>query len=141
MSQGDMLGARSWDELRASQSKPRTRAEVTRGHSSRSRKTSWTRSRSRAITPSRVDSFVPREQIDERHLDSPHYITPNDTVGQEAFAVIRDAMRGKGMVALPPMPYDRRVKGSTVKIGPFRHSTRDTVSSSRTDCFDPCFEI
>jgi DNA end-binding protein Ku len=47
-----------------------------------------------------IDTFVPREQIDERYLDSPYYIIPNDQVGQEAFAVIREAMRGKGMVAL-----------------------------------------
>ncbi len=47
-----------------------------------------------------IDSFVPRDQIDERYLDSPYYIGPNDPVGQEAFAVIREAMRGKGMVAL-----------------------------------------
>src|SRR5437764_10148156 len=47
-----------------------------------------------------IDSFVPREQIDERHLDSPYYITPNEQVGQDAFAVIREAMRGKGMAAL-----------------------------------------
>jgi DNA end-binding protein Ku len=47
-----------------------------------------------------IDSFVPRGQIDERYLDNSYYITPNDQVGQEAFAVIREAMRGKGMVAL-----------------------------------------
>ena len=47
-----------------------------------------------------IDSFVPREQIDERYLDSPYYITPDGQVGQEAFAVIREAMRGKGMVVL-----------------------------------------
>jgi DNA end-binding protein Ku len=47
-----------------------------------------------------IDSFVPREQIDERYFDSPYYICPNDKVGQDAFAVIREAMRGKGMVAL-----------------------------------------
>jgi DNA end-binding protein Ku len=47
-----------------------------------------------------IDTFVPREQIDERYLDSPYYITPNDQVGQDAFAVIREAMRGKDMVAL-----------------------------------------
>jgi len=47
-----------------------------------------------------IDSFVPRQQIDERYLDSPYYITPNGEVGQEAFAVIREAMRGKEMVAL-----------------------------------------
>ncbi len=47
-----------------------------------------------------IDKFVPRDQIDERYLDSPYYMIPNDQVGQEAFAVIREAMRGKGMVAL-----------------------------------------
>jgi Ku70/Ku80 beta-barrel domain len=47
-----------------------------------------------------IDSFVPRAQIDERYFESPYYIVPNDQVGQEAFAVIREAMRDKGMVAL-----------------------------------------
>ena len=47
-----------------------------------------------------IDSFVPREQIYERYLDSPYYITPDGQVGQDAFAVIREAMRGKDMVAL-----------------------------------------
>ena len=47
-----------------------------------------------------IDLFVPRSQIDERFLDSPYYIGPSDPVGQEAFAVIREAMRGKAMVAL-----------------------------------------
>src|ERR1700733_11708777 len=47
-----------------------------------------------------IDSFVPREQIDQRYLDTPYYITPDGRVGQDAFAVIREAMRGKGMVAL-----------------------------------------
>ncbi len=47
-----------------------------------------------------INSFVPRSEIDERYLDSPYYIGPNDPVGQEAFAVIREAMRGKDMVAL-----------------------------------------
>jgi DNA end-binding protein Ku len=35
-----------------------------------------------------IDSFVPRSEIDERYLDSPYYIGPNDAVGQEAFAVV-----------------------------------------------------
>ena len=47
-----------------------------------------------------IDSFVPREQIDERYLDSPYYITPEGQAGQDAFAVIREAMRGKDVVAL-----------------------------------------
>jgi DNA end-binding protein Ku len=55
-----------------------------------------------------IDSFVPRDQIDERYLDSPYYITPNDQVGQDAFAVIREAMRGKGMVALARIVLSKR---------------------------------
>jgi DNA end-binding protein Ku len=47
-----------------------------------------------------IDTFVPRDEIDERYLDSTYYIIPDDQVGQEAFAVIREAMRHKNMVAL-----------------------------------------
>jgi DNA end-binding protein Ku len=55
-----------------------------------------------------IDSFVPRDQIDERYLDSPYYITPNGQVGQEAFAVIREAMRGKHLVALGRVVLSKR---------------------------------
>src|SRR6202007_768292 len=47
-----------------------------------------------------IDTFVPRSEIDQRFFDTPYYITPNDPVGQEAFAVIREAMRSKALVAL-----------------------------------------
>jgi DNA end-binding protein Ku len=39
-----------------------------------------------------IDSFVPRCEIDHRFFDTPYYVTPNEPVGQEAFAVIREAM-------------------------------------------------
>jgi DNA end-binding protein Ku len=55
-----------------------------------------------------IDSFVPVAQIDKRFYDSPYYIVPNDNVGQEAFAVIRDAMKGKGMVALGRIVLSKR---------------------------------
>jgi DNA end-binding protein Ku len=55
-----------------------------------------------------IDSFVPAAQIDKRFYDSPYYIVPTDNVGQEAFAVIRDAMRGKGMVALGRVVINKR---------------------------------
>ncbi|GAC1549676.1 MAG: Ku protein [Beijerinckiaceae bacterium] len=55
-----------------------------------------------------IDSFVARAQIDERYLDSPYYLIPDDKVGQEAFAVIREAMRGKDMVALGRIVLARR---------------------------------
>ena len=47
-----------------------------------------------------IDRFVPKDQVDQRFLDSPYYLVPNDKVGQDAFAVIREAMRGKDMVAI-----------------------------------------
>jgi Protein of unknown function (DUF2924)/Ku70/Ku80 beta-barrel domain len=49
-----------------------------------------------------IDSFVPRSHLDQRFLDTPYYIIPSEPVGQEAFAVIREAMRGK------PLPIDER---------------------------------
>ena len=55
-----------------------------------------------------IDSFVPRAEIDDRYLDSPYYIAPTDKVGQEAFAVIRDTIRDKGMVALGRVVLARR---------------------------------
>jgi len=47
-----------------------------------------------------IDKFVPLADIDERYFDSPYYVVPNDDVGQDAFAVIRDAMKSKKMVGL-----------------------------------------
>jgi DNA end-binding protein Ku len=55
-----------------------------------------------------IDSFVPRAEIDDRYMDTPYYIAPTDKVGQEAFAVIRDVIRDKGMVALGRVVLARR---------------------------------
>ena len=45
-----------------------------------------------------IERFVPRAEIDELYLDTPYYLAPTDRVGEEAFAVIRDAMRTEKMV-------------------------------------------
>jgi len=55
-----------------------------------------------------IDSFVPRTEIDDRYPDSPYYVAPTDQVGQEAFAVIRDAIRQKNMVGLGRVVLSRR---------------------------------
>jgi DNA end-binding protein Ku len=82
-----------------------------------------------------IDSFVPRAEMDERYLDSPYYLVPDDRVGQEAFAVIRDAMRGKDMVALGRVvlakrervimlqPWDKGLMGTTLR---YAYEVRDT---------------
>lgn len=55
-----------------------------------------------------IDRFVPAAQIDKRFYDSPYYVSPDDEAGQEAFAVIRDAMKGKGVVALGRVVLNKR---------------------------------
>src|SRR5262245_51052066 len=55
-----------------------------------------------------IDSFVPRAEIDDRYPDNPYFIAPTDKVGQEAFAVIRDAIKDKGLVGLGRVVLTRR---------------------------------
>jgi DNA end-binding protein Ku len=81
-----------------------------------------------------IDRFVPRSQIDERYHDSSYYIAPSDQVGREAFAVIREAMRGKDMVALGRIvlakrervialqPWDKGLLGTTLR---YAYEVRD----------------
>ncbi len=47
-----------------------------------------------------IESFVPRKEIDEIYLEDPYYLAPEDEVGIEAFAVIRDAMQSTSLVGL-----------------------------------------
>jgi DNA end-binding protein Ku len=47
-----------------------------------------------------IDKFVPVDEIDRRYFDRPYYIAPDGKAGEEAFAVIRDAMKDKDRVAL-----------------------------------------
>jgi DNA end-binding protein Ku len=55
-----------------------------------------------------IERFVPKESIDDRYRDAPYYIAPEDKVGQEAFAVIRDAMKKKKMVGIARIVMARR---------------------------------
>jgi DNA end-binding protein Ku len=55
-----------------------------------------------------IDSFVPRAEVDDRYIDSTYYIAPTDQVGQEAFAVIRDAIRDREMVGLGRVVLSKR---------------------------------
>jgi DNA end-binding protein Ku len=55
-----------------------------------------------------IDEFVPKKEIDELYLNSPYYIVPDGEVGQQAFAVIREAIRKEGMVALARVVFTSR---------------------------------
>jgi len=47
-----------------------------------------------------IERFVPSSEIDKLYLDTPYYLAPTDRVGEEAFAVIREAMRSEKVVGL-----------------------------------------
>jgi len=55
-----------------------------------------------------VEQFVAREEVDPIYLDESFYIVPNDEAAYEAFAVIREAMKKKGMVGLGRVVTHRR---------------------------------
>jgi DNA end-binding protein Ku len=72
-----------------------------------------------------IEKFVPRSEIDERYLDSPYYLTPEDKVGQEAFAVVREAMARKHMVGLGRVVISRRER--IVMLEPFDNGRMATT--------------
>jgi len=82
-----------------------------------------------------IDSFVPRSEIDERYLDSPYYIGPNEPVGQEAFAVIREAMRGKEMVALGRVVLAKRER--VIMLQPWEKGLMGTTLRYPMKCVTP----
>jgi DNA end-binding protein Ku len=47
-----------------------------------------------------IDSFVDETDIDRLYWDDPFYVVPEKGIGAEAFAVIRDAMKSAGKIAI-----------------------------------------
>jgi DNA end-binding protein Ku len=55
-----------------------------------------------------IDKFVPKDEIDDLYLADPYYLIPDGEVGQQAFAVIREAVRKEGMVAIAKVVFTSR---------------------------------
>src|SRR5436309_4414699 len=55
-----------------------------------------------------IETFVPKAEIDELYLNNPYYIVPEGEVGQQDFAVIREAIHKEGMVALGKVVFTSR---------------------------------
>ncbi|MEX2692079.1 non-homologous end joining protein Ku [Rhizobium mongolense] len=55
-----------------------------------------------------IEKFVPAESIEWIYLEKPHYLMPDDAVGNEAFAVIRDAMKSDKVVGISKLVMGRR---------------------------------
>ena len=55
-----------------------------------------------------IEQFVPMSEVDRIYLDESFYIVPQDEMAQEAFAVIREAMRKENLVGLARVVIYRR---------------------------------
>src|SRR5262249_33346668 len=55
-----------------------------------------------------IDEFVPKKEIDELYVNNPYYIVPDGEVGTQAFAVIREAIKQEGMVAIGKVVFTSR---------------------------------
>lgn len=62
-----------------------------------------------------IESFVPDESVDWIWYDTPYYLTPDDPVGEEAYCVIRDAMRATKTVGLSRLVLYRRERAVLLK--------------------------
>ena len=47
-----------------------------------------------------IERFVPAQDIDRLYWDNPYYLAPDGKLAQEAFGVIRDALKKSGQIAL-----------------------------------------
>ncbi|BCP51557.1 non-homologous end joining protein Ku [Kaistia sp. 32K] len=62
-----------------------------------------------------IESFVPEGDIGWIWYDKPHYLVPDDAVGEEAFSVIRDAMASTGTVGISRLVLYRRERAVMLK--------------------------
>jgi DNA end-binding protein Ku len=80
-----------------------------------------------------IERFLPAGQIDGRYFEKPYYIVPREEIGQESFAVIRDAMNRERLIGLARIvlssrerpfliePMGSGLRGSTLR---FSHEVR-----------------
>jgi DNA end-binding protein Ku len=62
-----------------------------------------------------IQSFVAWESIDWIWYDTPYYLTPDDPIGEDAYCVIRDAMRSTEMVGVSRLVLNRRERAVILK--------------------------
>ena len=63
-----------------------------------------------------IETFVPAAEIDGIYLDSPYYLAPDGKMAEEAFAVIREAMKHKNKVALGRLVMSTRERICAIEI-------------------------
>jgi DNA end-binding protein Ku len=92
-----------------------------------------------------IETFVPKTEIDAAFLDTPYYLAPDGKMGEEAFAVIREAMREKGVVGIGrvvlyrrerPIMLEPRGKGLVATTLRYAYEVRDDA-----DYFDDIDDV
>lgn len=63
-----------------------------------------------------IEKFVPRTSIDRLYWDTPYHLVPGGKTGIEAFAVIREAMEQKKMVAIGRLVISTRERICAIEI-------------------------
>lgn len=63
-----------------------------------------------------IEKFVPRDGIDRLYWETPYHLMPSGKTGIEAFAVIREAMKQKRMVALGRLVMSTRERICAIEI-------------------------
>ncbi len=62
-----------------------------------------------------IETFAAADSIDSIWFDTPYYLTPDDPVGEEAYCVIRDAMRATAMIGVSRLILNRRERAVILK--------------------------
>ncbi|MCO5131381.1 MAG: Ku protein [Xanthobacteraceae bacterium] len=96
-----------------------------------------------------IEMFVPADGLEWIWYDKPHYLVPNDAVGEEAFSVIRDAMETTKMVGISRLvlyrreravmlePRDRGIVLWTLRYGDEVRDPADYFGNIRDGKIDP----
>jgi DNA end-binding protein Ku len=62
-----------------------------------------------------IQSFVAADSIDWIWYETPYYLTPDDPIGEEAYCVVRDAMRSTEMIGVSRLVLNRRERAVILK--------------------------
>lgn len=96
-----------------------------------------------------IEMFVPADAIGWIWYDKPHYLVPDDRVGEEAFSVIRDAMAATGTVGISRLvlyrreravmlePRDRGIVLWTLRYGDEVRDEKDYFAHIGSEKLDP----
>lgn len=62
-----------------------------------------------------VETFLPCDEIDDLFFDKPYYVSPSSPVASEAFALIREGMKGQKSAALARTVIFRRMRSILIR--------------------------